>query len=261
MGTYGLKLIAYPADRAPEEYSEHGQVVQVLVPAAPPAPPPKKRPWLFVLIALALVLLISAVAFALTRGGSVIVPDVVGQPAAEAEATLRGLGLDVAVEAEIGTEPFDVVVRQAPAGTSDVDAGSSVLLVVRVGIFVPDVTGAPVEAAVAQLGDSVVTSQESEESDAPPGTVIRTEPPAGTQVGQGSSVLLVVAQQRTVEVPSLIGQDMNSARSRLQGLGLSSQVVRGGLCSGFLQTCVVVSQIPGPNTRVPLGTAVTLFTT
>lgn len=258
-GEHPVKLVAYPAERAPEEYADQGQVVRVVVPAGPP--PPTRRRWLFVLVAVALLLLIAAVGFALTRDGSVIVPDVVGRTSVDAEAAVRAAGLDATVEAELGPEPLGVVVRQMPVATSEVGSGSSVLLVVRVGVFLPDVTGSPVDAALARLGDTVTVTQEPQEADAPPGTVVGMDPAAGTEVAEGSSVRLLVATPRTTEVPGLVNVDLDAAERRLESAGLSARVERGPLCRGFLRTCVIVSQEPGPGVRVPLGTVVALVTT
>lgn len=261
VGTYELKFIAFPADRAPEDYADHGQVVQVVVPETGPAPPPpKKRPWLFIVLAVAVLLLIGAVAFALTRGGSVIVPNVVGQPSADAELALRRAGLDVAIASEIGPEPLGVVVRQDPIANAEIPAGSAVTLVVRGGMFVPDVTGLSVEAALAKFADSgISTSQEGEVSDAAPGTVVRTEPPPGTEIGEGGSVLVVVAEARTIAVPNLVNRDLTSATRTLAALGLGSQATRGPLCTGFLP-CIVARQDPQPGAQVRPGTVVTLTT-
>lgn len=66
-GRYGVKLIPYSADEAPEDYAELGFVVQVVVPEVAPVVA-RKFPWWIVAIVGAVVILGGAVtAFILTR--------------------------------------------------------------------------------------------------------------------------------------------------------------------------------------------------
>ncbi|MDH6236128.1 IPT/TIG domain-containing protein [Cryobacterium sp. CG_9.6] len=66
-GTYGVKLIPYSADEAPEDYAELGFVVHLVVPEVAPVVV-KKFPWWIVAVAAAVVILGGvATAFLLTR--------------------------------------------------------------------------------------------------------------------------------------------------------------------------------------------------
>jgi len=66
-GTYGVKLIPYSADEAPEDYAELGFVVQIVVPEVAPVVA-RKFPWWILAIVGAVVILGGAVtAFILTR--------------------------------------------------------------------------------------------------------------------------------------------------------------------------------------------------
>ncbi len=65
-GQYAVRLIAYDADRPPEEYSDQAQHVELVVPARPAAPA-TGLPWWVYLAAGALVLIIAVVAFLLLR--------------------------------------------------------------------------------------------------------------------------------------------------------------------------------------------------
>jgi hypothetical protein len=95
-------------------------------------------------------------------------------------------------------------------------------------------------------------------------TVLTQSPAAGTQVDKNSAVALTVADN--VTVPNLVGQQLNTARSILQGNELVPQPTgpitspRAGLC-GFLfqqHSCVVFTQNPAPGQRVDPGSPVTL---
>jgi hypothetical protein len=67
-GDYVVRLIAYDADRAPEEYSDQAQQVQVTVPAGRATPRPG-IPWWIYAVAGVLVLVVGVVAFLLLRPG------------------------------------------------------------------------------------------------------------------------------------------------------------------------------------------------
>ncbi len=68
-GTHHLKVIAYPASRAPEEYSDRGQTLRVDVPAAPAPRPAPSRWWLWALAAAVLAVALVVVVVLLTRSG------------------------------------------------------------------------------------------------------------------------------------------------------------------------------------------------
>lgn len=259
-GEYGLTFIAHPVDRAPEEYGDHAQVVQVVVPVDGTAPPPTRRWWLLALF-VGLVVVAGAIVLVLTRPSSVIVPGVVGQSSLEAGASLRAAGLDMVVVTERGPEPLDTVIRQEPTEGAEVREGSEVLVVVQVGVVLPDVVGLDVDDAAAALGKDVLVQPVPEESDQPAGTVLRMEPPGGTEVGAGSAVRLAVAGERTVAVPSVTGRQAEGAAAVLTSAGLRARVVRGSLCRlPTAPVCTVLRQDPAAGSRVPLGATVLLTT-
>lgn len=68
-GLYEAKVVAYPADAAPEEYASRGQVVRLDVPptTAPPTPRTGRRWWPWVLAAVVLLAAVATVVVLLTR--------------------------------------------------------------------------------------------------------------------------------------------------------------------------------------------------
>jgi serine/threonine-protein kinase len=91
------------------------------------------------------------------------------------------------------------VLRTNPRAGTAVSAGSTVDLVIAQRgdqTEVPDVVGKDqVQAARALRADGLwVGSVTQEVSDQPPGTVLRTNPKAGTAVRPGSTVDLIVAK-------------------------------------------------------------------
>ena len=89
---------------------------------------------------------------------------------------------------------------------------------------VPELTGQYVgdaEDALSRLGlDHIVRTQE--DSSVEPDKVIKTDPPAGQQVEQGTQVILYVSRAKastTIKVPKLIGYDLDTATEKLTALG------------------------------------------
>jgi beta-lactam-binding protein with PASTA domain len=104
-----------------------------------------------------------------------------------------------------------------------------------------------------------------ENSSAPAGTVLRTDPAAGTELRIGAPVTLVLSNGEsdsdsdTVEVPSVIGEDFDEARETLDDAGLDAE---GRAAVPFLgrDDGRVVEQDPRAGERVERGTTVTLTT-
>jgi hypothetical protein len=68
-GDHLVRLIAYDADRAPEEYSDQAQQLRITVPAAAPPAPKPATPWWIWVVAAVLVVVVGVVAFLLLRPG------------------------------------------------------------------------------------------------------------------------------------------------------------------------------------------------
>ena len=125
------------------------------------------------------------------------------------------------------------VYKQSPVAGRTVREGQSVTLTVSLGIqyvTVPDVSNyvqADGEQQLKDLGVSVLITQAVEPSVAA-GSIIRTEPAAGSQVAAGSTVVVYVSRPQvntTAKVPALTGlKSVNDARSVLvqNKLGLGS---------------------------------------
>jgi len=196
-----------------------------------------------------------------------IVPDVVGQPQAAAEAAIdaAGLALGTVTTQCDDTVPAGSVISQTPAGGTPVTLGSAVDLVVSSGpcpVPVPDVTGQTESAAAAAitgagLAVGTVTTQCSDT--VPAGSVISQNPVAGTSVESGSAVDLVISSGPCdAVVPDVVGLTLEAAQAALSVYSFSVNVSES--CSDTVPAGSVISQSPAggtPATQGP-GTVVNL---
>ncbi|MBT2366527.1 Stk1 family PASTA domain-containing Ser/Thr kinase [Streptomyces sp. ISL-10] len=174
-----------------------------------------------------------SVTLIVSRGPRIVkVPQLVGKPLAEAERKLRKAGLAPGVV----TRRFDESVAQGAVIGSDPEPGSSrspdsaVSLVVSKGapIEVPDVTGDAVADATAELeeaGLKVKVAAQRINAPQEAGSVARQSAPEGTKLAAGDTVTLTVSKgPRMVEVPDVVGDNVDDATAELQAAGFAVDV-------------------------------------
>jgi serine/threonine-protein kinase len=195
--------------------------------------------------------------------GSVRVPDVQGLSFDEAQTTLQDKGLNV-VRRDEASDDVDAgkVTRTNPPAEAPVERNSNVEVFVSSGsapVSVPDVTGADQVEATQTLNNAGLRVQKASKasSSVPAGTVIDSNPGAGTQVARGSTVTINVSTgPEQVQVPNVIGQTQSSATQQLTGAGLDVRVVQ--VPSSAPNTGKVITQTPSSGATVDRGTAVTI---
>jgi beta-lactam-binding protein with PASTA domain/predicted Ser/Thr protein kinase len=154
--------------------------------------------------------------------GQVKVPPLVGKSRQDAIDNLEALGLDWHVTEEINDqEKAENVLRQDPKGGVMVDAGTTVELWVAVPsstVMVPRVIDSSQAAAEGQLtGMGLVSKVELVDSTEPGGTVVGQDPPEGTEVERGSTVIIKVSNAPlldTVIVPAVGGLGLTVSEAR-----------------------------------------------
>jgi eukaryotic-like serine/threonine-protein kinase len=128
----------------------------------------------------------------------VTVPDVTGLTRESAEARLRDENLEVSVEEQESDVAEGDVISQNPAAGTRVSRGARVTIVVSTGkpqAAVPDVVGMSPERAASRLSSAGLSAVRQERTVTDPdqdGVVIEQRPGAGTQVDEGSQVVIVV---------------------------------------------------------------------
>jgi eukaryotic-like serine/threonine-protein kinase len=201
--------------------------------------------------------------------GKVVVPDVVNKSAVNAAAILTKAGLIPEPTDEVNTEvPVGTVLRQNPEAGKEVDAGTTVTIVVAAGsntVMVPDFgVGITNQTVAMSLLNSMnlLAKVQAVDSQLPGGTVVDQNPKGGTEVQPGSPVTLYVSNApvvTTVKVPAVaaLGLTEAQAKARLAQYGLTAKVVdqetpdfKPGLC---------IYQDPAAGKEVKIGSEVQIW--
>ena len=163
--------------------------------------------------------------------GDGTVPQVDGQTLEVARDRIESAGFRTKTR-EQSSEDVDSgrVIETSPSGGSVAQLDQVVTIVISTGrreVDLPDVVGQPLDAARATLGElgltTKVVEQETDEKEA--GTVLSSDPKAGTSVRAGSSVTLTVAAEpSTATVPDVVGRSEASATNSLQSAGFTVRV-------------------------------------
>ena len=127
------------------------------------------------------------------------------------------------------TIPKDTVVSQDPAQGERIVNGGTLTLNLSLGperFEVPDLAGTELAAAKSELAQNNLKYKEGtgQYSDTvPEGAVLSTNPAKGTELKRGDTVTVVVSKGRApIQVPDLVGQNINDARTALQQIGLTA---------------------------------------
>ena len=219
--------------------------------------------------ALIAAVIIGLVAFGASGGGgggpTAEVPDVVGNSFTDAENALKFSGFKVERRDVEGKDAPDLVLSQRPGGGEKLEKNGVVRLRVSKATFtMPEVVGKPRQDAVNQLiglglqDPTTNVAVTEEDSDQPPGTVLRSDPAAGTDTPKvGRPVTLFVAREPNIAVPNVAGQEAQTAQQLLQGAGF--QVSAQSEPSDTVPVGRVTRTDPGAGTQVRRGSAVQMF--
>jgi len=195
---------------------------------------------------------------------NVVVPDLQGQLATEAQQTLFGLGIKSTVTTEdSATVPQDRVIRQDPAAGTKIGKDDSVALVVSGGaprVDVPNIKGYNVADAERALSDAKLRYRTVDAYSAtiPSGQVVLLSPDVGTSVRQNTQIALTVSKgPKPSIVPSVIGSSVDDARRKLAAAGLTLTVGQSSE-SDTVPAGEVMSQDPDPGSTAAPKSAVTV---
>ena len=194
----------------------------------------------------------------------ITVPSLTGMTVDDATKRLEKVGFTLKQGSSRPSEgaPAGTIIEQTPLGGSTSRPGATVSVVTSAGqreMVVPETRGMArrdAERALEQAGFSVGAVQQ-QSSDSARGTVLATNPEAGTKVAAGAVTLIVSSGPAAVTLPNVVGRAYGDARSALEQIGL---LVNGsGLDSASTQPAgTVVSQSPSAGRTVPSGTTIQL---
>ena len=191
------------------------------------------------------------------------VPNVVGEPVAEAQRRLQALGFEVRITEEANEDQDEgIVFDQDPDRGQNVDEGSTVLLKVSAGaeaLEVPNVVGSQVAQARLLLTGQGFTVREEQVNDetAPVGEVVDQEPAANQEAPRGSEVTLFVSKGPADRpVPNVVDKTVAEASNLLGQAGFS--VNQTSEASSSVEEGRVIRTDPPADAVRPKGSAVTV---
>ncbi|MEU6704527.1 Stk1 family PASTA domain-containing Ser/Thr kinase [Streptomyces wuyuanensis] len=227
--------------------------------------PAPRRGVLAAVVGVLLVLGVGAGVWYINSGQFTRVPTVLGRTEAVAKQRLTEAGLDV----EAVKKGFSDSYARGTVMDVDPDPGrrirhnGSVTLVVSRGpeiVKVPELEGLKLADArntlrKAGLAPGVITREFSDE--AAQGTVVRSEPAAGTDRRPDSAVALVVSKGSPVDVPDVTGDSVEDATSTLEDAGLKVKVAPEQIHSPE-EAGAVARQSPAEGGQAATGDTITL---
>ncbi|GAA2491723.1 Stk1 family PASTA domain-containing Ser/Thr kinase [Streptomyces gobitricini] len=224
-----------------------------------------RRGGIAALVAVLLVLGVGAGVWYINSGQFTRVPTVLGQTQAEAEKRLTDAGLAVkAVERDYSTAyERGTVMAADPAPGERIRGNGSVTLTISRGpetVKVPNLKGLPLadarrELTEAGLAQGKVTKAFSREFQQ--GTVISTDPGAGTERNPDSAVALVLSKGAPVDVPDVTGDSVEDATRTLEESGLTVKIAAARMHSAQ-EAGSVAGQSLAKGSRAAKGDTVTL---
>jgi beta-lactam-binding protein with PASTA domain len=189
--------------------------------------------------------------------------DLAGKDPNDATSALEALTLVISGTNEVFDEviPVGKVVSTDPVGGTSVKRETPVTILVSKGpapVEVPPIIGTLITDATTTLGPLGLTTETIREDfdDSVAGTILSTDPIPGTTVPKGTIIKVVLSKGPVlVDVPNVVGMDVATATSTLQGAGFQVKVVNK-LTVAILNK--VYSQNPAGGSKAPKGSEITL---
>jgi serine/threonine-protein kinase len=189
------------------------------------------------------------------------VPDLIGMTEQQARAAIGDAGLSVG-QPEYVADPNvarDKVIKQDPNRDTFVEPGATVTITVSTGkpmTTVPPVVGQTREDAQASLQNAGLKAKfQEKDGDAPRGQVLETNPAAGEQVPEGTTVTVFFSDGPS-KVPDVVGMTEDEAKQALQKEGFKAFVTTSNDTTEPKGT--VIEQNPDGGSEQPQGTSVTI---
>ncbi len=176
----------------------------------------------------------AAVTLVLSLGPQLIqVPDVTGQPLAQAQQALVQAHLKpgAVIKTVSGTVPVGDVISTTPAAYTSWPATKPVKISVSVGPGLPNFIGQPLQSAqsVASTGGYTIQAVPDAKSNQPANTITGQSPPPNTPITPGEVVTVHVSQGPPMaSVPDVTGWPLPDAIKAMQQAGFQITVNQEG---------------------------------
>ncbi|MET8411984.1 Stk1 family PASTA domain-containing Ser/Thr kinase [Streptomyces sp. NPDC005195] len=236
----------------------------------PPAPTRRRgsrprRGTIMIVTAILLALGLGAGVWYINSGQFTKVPLLLAKTETQARSRIEAAGLDVGQvrHAYSDTVKRGTVISSDPHPGARIRDHDSVSLTVSDGpktVRVPDLNGFTLPKAREVLKDEglaagMITREFS--GDVLKGSVIRTDPEAGTRRHAGSAIALVVSKGSPVEIADVTGTSVEDARAELEQAGLKVRIAAQRVTSEF-DKGQVAQQSPDAGSEAATGDTVTL---
>ena len=202
--------------------------------------------------------------------GYVNAPGLVNATVDDAQTIIETQGLILQIMDRQTNEkvPRDLIMSQNPMPGRLVEEGSIIDVIVSAGgevVYVPDVTYKPLDVATGVMEALGFRVQAVEEyGEAAPGTVLRQDVPANTELPRRSIIQLVASKglenldtSLDVEVPDLTGKTFEKAREELLKSGLYLMIGEERY-DMTIPASQIISQNPGAAKTVKAGSTVSV---
>lgn len=229
-------------------------------------PQRRSRWWVWLLVGLAVAVAAGGATYAWwwMTARDIVVPDLVGQQAAEATQALNDVALTLGDVSEVPTDvaPVGTIISQNPEAGSRLkpnDAVSFVLAAAPEQAKVPNVVGLSLEDAAVLLAKARLRPAEVRSHNATAATdfVIAQVPGHGVELMPGSPVALMVSKGPApgdTTVPAVTGLSEGDAVALIGAKGLTARVYRS--LDPSIGAGVVVTQTPLPGTALAPSSSV-----
>jgi eukaryotic-like serine/threonine-protein kinase len=221
---------------------------------------------LFILSSVAFLSALTAMRFAV-EGREVVMPDIVGIKAGQAQQILAKRGIGIRVEDRLyNSLPVDAVVRQSPQANMEVKVGQFAHVVLSLGpqkVTIPQLEDKSVRAAqIEMLRDGLQLGEVSSAylPDYPEDVVIEQDPAPGTTDVTSPHVNLLVSlgpKPPAYVMPQLIGTPVAEAESKLNAAGLKVAKLASATTPDAVHGAVI-DQTPQHGQRVDASTPIEL---
>jgi serine/threonine-protein kinase len=190
-------------------------------------------------------------------------PNLVAKSKVEAEAEAKKAGFTVKIGPGRYDEkqPVDQVISQDPAPGARIVGGGEVTLTLSLGperYTIPELVGENFDASAGKLAEAKLVAERVDAfSDIyEPGIVIKTDPPAGGQVGPNTKITVTVSKgPAPIAVPNVVGKNVDQAKRDLEKLKLK---VKTEEREDDKPAGTVIAQSPDEGGRLEEGGEVTI---